>query len=100
MDLCLDVIVTAGRIEQATNLYRAEAPAIHPGISIGFPLMSNFDTALTFAPVIRPYDAATGNWVFSRSYMNVSLALRFKSYMDAVKLPWNKTSIIKKGASK
>ena len=100
IDIFLDLIATGGRIDQETKLYRAEAPALHPGISVGFPVMSNFDAALTFAPVIRPYDAYTGNWDFSRSYYNVSLALKFKSYLEATKLSWNKSSIKREGALK
>lgn len=91
-DVFLDVIVTGGRIHKETMSYRAEAPALHPGISLGFPASSDIDGTVTFAPVIRPYDALTGEWDFSRSYFTVSLALRFKSFVEMKKLPWNYSS--------
>lgn len=99
-DVFLDVIVTGGRINHETNSYRAEAPALHPGISIGFPAMSDIDAALTFAPVIRPYNAASGSWDFSSSYLNASIALRVKSYAEIKKLPWSYSSKTSKGAAK
>ncbi len=88
-DIFLDIIATGGRINQETKIYRAEAPALHPGVSLGFPAMSDLDGAITFAPVIRPYNALTGEWDFSRSYFNVSLALSLKSYTEVIKRPWN-----------
>ena len=92
-DVFLDIFITGGRINHETKSYRSEAPALHTGISLGFPAASNIDGALTFAPVIRPYNSLTGEWDFSRSYFNISLALRFKSYMEVKKLPWNYSSL-------
>ncbi len=80
LDLFLDFLVIGGRIEQETLLYRAEAPALHLGISLGFPASSDVDGAATIAPVIRPYNLQSGVWDFSRSYINFSFALRFKSF--------------------
>lgn len=101
-DIFLDVIATGGRISQETMSYRGEAPALHPGVSLGFPASSDIDGALTFAPVIRPYNALTGEWDFSRSYFTATLAIRFKSFAEMKKLPWNYSSItmIKKGTGK
>jgi len=88
-DIFLDFLITGGRINHDTMSYRAEAPALHPGISLGFPAASDIDGALTFAPVIRPYNSLTGEWDFSRSYFNISLAFRVKSNMEVKKMPWN-----------
>ena len=87
-DLFLDFLITGGRINQETSSFRAEAPALHAGLSIGFPADSSIDGALSVASVIRPYNALTGEWEFSRSYFYLGLSLRTKSYMEAKELPW------------
>ena len=94
-DLFLDVVATGGRINYETMSYRAESPALHPGISLGFPASSDIDCAITFAPVIRPYNALTGEWDFSRSYFTATAAVRLKSHVEMTKLPWNNSSATK-----
>jgi hypothetical protein len=89
IDAFLDLLITGGRIDNATLLYRAEAPAIHAGLSIGFFASSDVGCALTVAPVIRPYDLQTRSWNFSRSYVSISLALRLKSYALVEERPWS-----------
>ena len=90
-DAFLDFIITGGRINQESAVYRGEAPAIHLGLSLGLPASSNIDGALTVAPVLRPYNMKTGEWDFSRSYFTAGFALRFKSYAEVKKLPWSNT---------
>jgi hypothetical protein len=80
VDLFLDFLITGGRINKETLIYQPEAPALHVGLSLGFPAMSDIAGALSIAPVIRPYNLQTGAWDFSRSYINISFALRIKSY--------------------
>ena len=91
IDAFLDFLITGGRIDNATLLYRAEAPALHAGLSVGFFASSDIDCALTIAPVIRPYDLHTGSWDFSRSYVSGSIALRLKSYALVEKRPWSES---------
>ena len=92
VDLFMDFLVTGGRISQETLKYQAEAPALHTGISLGFPALSNIDCALSVAPVIRPYNLQTKTWDFSRSYINLSIALRFKSYALVEQRHWSEFS--------
>lgn len=87
-DLFLDFLITGGRIAGDTSLYQGEAPALHLGFSLGFPASSNIDGALSIAPVIRPYSMKSGAWDFSRSYINLSLTLHFKSLSYGKKMPW------------
>lgn len=89
LDLFLDFLLTGGRINQETMTYRAEAPALHMGLSLGFPALSDIDGAITFAPVIRPYNMQTKSWDFSRSYINLSFTLRFKSYSLREQHSWS-----------
>lgn len=96
-DIFLDLLVTGGRINQETKSYRGEAPALHTGISLGFPAWSDIDGALTLAPVIRPYNSLTGEWDFSRSYFMASFAIRLKSNMEIKKLPWKYSSAAEEG---
>lgn len=88
-DLFLDFLLTGGRINQETMTYRAEAPALHMGLSLGFPALSDIDGAITIAPVIRPYNMQTKSWDFSRSYINLSFTLRFKSYSLREQHSWS-----------
>ncbi len=90
-DLFLDLLVTGGRINTVTSLYQAEAPALHLGMSLGFPSSSNIDGAISIAPVIRPYDLKTGLWDYSRSYINLSINLSLKSLILAKQIPWNES---------
>jgi len=87
-DLFLDFLITGGRINQETNSFRAEAPALHTGLSIGFPAYSSIDGALSIASIIRPYNSLTGVWEFSRSYFYLGFSLRAKSFMEVKELPW------------
>lgn len=80
IDLFFDFLLTGGRINQETMIYQAESPALHMGLSLGFPALSDIDGAITIAPVIRPYNLQTKAWDFSRSYINLAFAIRFKSY--------------------
>ncbi len=91
-DLFLDFLITGGRIHSDTSLYQAEAPALHLGMSIGFPSSSDIDGALSLAPVIRPYNLKTGAWDFSRSYINLSLTFRMKSLTYGKQLPWSESN--------
>ena len=102
LDIFLDFLITGGRINQETNIYQAEAPALHVGLSLGFPALSDVDGAITIAPVIRPYNMQTGAWDFSRSYINLSLALRFKSYSLREKHSWSESieSVNRKGENR
>jgi hypothetical protein len=90
-DLFLDILVTGGRINQETLIYQAEAPALHFGLSLGFPASLDIDGAISIAPVIRPYNIQTRTWDFSRSYINLSFALRFKSYSLREQHPWSES---------
>ena len=90
-DLFLDLIVTGGRIDNETSLFQAEAPAVHAGFSLGFPASSNIDGALSIAPVIRPYNLNTGVWDFSRSYINLGITLRSKSFFIGRTMPWSES---------
>lgn len=100
-DVFIDLLITGGRINKETSSYRSEAPALHTGVALGFPAASDIDGAITFAPVIRPYNSQTGEWDFTRSYFNLSLSIRLKSYMEVKKLPWNYSSAAEnKGAIK
>lgn len=87
-DLFIDVLPFGGRIETGTMLVRKEAPAIHLGTSLAFPAGSDMDGTISISPVIRPYDSQAGEWNFRRSYVMVSLALRFKSYMLVEQRSW------------
>ena len=89
LDLFLDFLIMGGRINQESLAYQAEAPALHTGLSLGFPASSDIDGAITIAPVIRPYNMETGTWDFSRSYINLSFALRFKSYSLREQHSWS-----------
>jgi hypothetical protein len=97
-DLFLDFLITGGRINQETSLYQAEAPALHLGLSLGFPASSDIDGALSIAPVIRPYNMQTQTWDFSRSYINLSLSLQVKSFFLGERQSWpvSHTTIINK----
>ena len=88
-DLFFDFLLAGGRINQETMTYRAEAPALHMGLSLGFPALSDTDGAITIAPVIRPYNTETKTWNFSRSYINLSFTLRFKSYSLREQHSWS-----------
>ncbi len=90
-DIFLDFLIIGGRVSNTTSVYRAEAPALHLGMSLGFPASSDIDGAITIAPVIRPYDIHTGLWDFSRSYFNLSLNLNIKSRILAKKIPWKES---------
>lgn len=87
-DLFLDLLVTGGRITNTTSLYQSEAPALHLGMSLGFPASSDIDGSISIAPVIRPYNQKTGLWDFSRSYINLSLNLNMKSMILGKQIPW------------
>ena len=87
-DLFFDFLVTGGRISAETSLYQAEAPALHLGISLGFPASSPIDAAITIAPVIRPYNLQTQSWDFSRSYITLGIALQMKSKFLGYQQPW------------
>ena len=87
-DLFLDFLITGGRINKETSLYQAEAPALHMGLSLGFPASSDIDGALSIAPVIRPYNLQTQTWDFSRSYINLSLSLQVKSFFLVERQSW------------
>ena len=89
LDLFLDFLVIGGRINQESMIYQAEAPALHMGLSLGFPALSDTDGAVTIAPVIRPYNNQTSTWDFSRSYINLSFALRFKLYSSRERHSWS-----------
>jgi hypothetical protein len=89
LDLFLDLLVTGGRINLETQIYQAEAPALHAGLSLGFPATSDIDGAVTIAPVLRPYNMQIGTWDFSRSYINLSFTLRFKSYSLIEQHSWS-----------
>jgi hypothetical protein len=89
VDVFFDFLVTGGRINQETMTYQAEAPALHLGLSMGFSALSDFDGAVTIAPVIRPYNMQTRAWDFSRTYINLSFALRFKSYSLREQHSWS-----------
>ena len=91
LDLFLDFLVIGGRINQESMIYQAEAPALHMGLSLGFPASSDIDGAVTIAPVIRPYNIQTGTWEFSRSYINLSFTLRFKSYSLRAQHLWSES---------
>lgn len=91
LDIFLDLLLIGGRINQETLTYRGEAPALHLGLSLGFPTFSNIDGALSVAPVIRPYNLHSGSWDFSGSYLVLSLSLRFKSFMLIEKHNWEET---------
>ncbi len=91
-DVFLDFLVTGGRIDAATSLYQAEAPALHLGLSLGFPASSNIDGALSIGPVIRPYNLKAKEWDFSRSYINFSLTIHFKSSTFGKKVPWSESN--------
>ncbi len=91
IDLFLDFLVIGGRINMDTNLYLAETPALHSGITLGFPALSDIDGAISIAPVIRPYNIQTGTWDFSRSYMTLCFSLRFKSYSFKEQRPWSES---------
>ena len=88
LDFFLDFLVTGGRISQETLLYRSEAPALHMGLTLGFSAFSDIDCAVSLAPVIRPYNLQAGTWDFSRSYIILSFALRFKSYALVEQRRW------------
>lgn len=88
-DMFLDLLVTGGRIDDESSLYRAEAPALHLGMSLGFPASSDIDGALSLAPVIRPYDLQNRTWDLSRSYINLGVTLRIKSLLLGRRLPWS-----------
>jgi len=90
-EIFLDFLIIGGRVSNTTLLYRAEAPALHLGLSLGFPASSEIDGAITIAPVIRPYDKNSGLWDFSRSYINISLSLNIKSRILAKKTPWQES---------
>lgn len=87
-DLFLDFLITGGRINQETSLYQAEAPALHLGLSLGFPASSDIDGALSIAPVIRPYNLQTQTWDFSKSYINLSFSLQVKSFFIGERQNW------------
>lgn len=89
VDVFLDLIITGGRISQETMTYQAEAPALHFGLSLGFPALSDIDGAITIAPIIRPYNLQTRAWDFSKSYINLSFAIRFKSYSLKEQHSWS-----------
>ena len=91
MDAFLDLLITGGRINQEVQTYRAEAPALHLGLSLGFFALSDTACALSIAPVIRPYNLQTKAWDFSRSYVNVSFALRLKSYALVEEHRWSES---------
>jgi hypothetical protein len=91
LDLFLDLLATGGRINQETSSYQAEAPALHLGLSLAFPAYSDIDCAISIAPVIRPYNLQDRTWDFSRSYVNVSLALRLKSYALVEQRRWSES---------
>jgi hypothetical protein len=89
IDVYLDFLLTGGRIEKETMIFRSEAPALHAGISLGFPTFLGMDGALWAAPVIRPYDARSGTWDFSRSYVSIGFSLRLKSFALIEQRPWS-----------
>ena len=91
LDLFLDFLATGGRINQETQTYRGEAPALHLGFTVGFLALSNIDCAISVAPVIRPYNLQTGTWDFSRSYIIISSAVRFKSYALVEQHQWSES---------
>ncbi len=87
-DLFFDLLVTGGRINNATSTYQASAPALHLGMALGFPSTSDIDGAISIAPVIRPYNQQTGLWDFSRSYINLGVTFNMKSLIVGKQLPW------------
>ena len=89
IDVFLDFLATGGRINEETLMYRAEAPALHMGLSMGFFASSDIDCALSIAPVIRPYDLQSKTWGLSRSYLILSFAMRFKSYALVEQHRWS-----------
>ena len=91
IDITLDLLATGGRISQETQMYRAEAPALHLGLSMGFFALSDIDCSLSVAPVIRPYNLQAKTWDFSRSYLILSLALRLKSYALVERHRWSES---------
>ena len=91
IDVYLDFLATGGRINGETLMYRAEAPALHLGLSLGFFALSDIDCAISIAPVIRPYNLQTKTWDFSRSYAILSFALRFKSYALVEQHRWSES---------
>ena len=91
IDIFLDLLATGGRINQETLMYQAEAPALHLGLSMGFFALSDFDCAISVAPVIRPYNLQNGTWDLSRSYVILSLSLRFKSFALVERHRWSES---------
>jgi hypothetical protein len=87
-DLFIDLLPFGGRVAMTTMLFRQEAPAVHLGASLAFPAGEDMDATISIAPVLRPYDSSAGEWNFSRSYVMVSLALRFKSYLLVERRSW------------
>ncbi len=87
-DLCFDLLPFGGRINNTTSIYQGEAPALHLGMTLGMPTSSNFDWAISIAPVIRPYDRESELWNFSRSYINLGLNFSMKSRKLATSIPW------------
>ena len=96
-DVFLDLLIIGGRVGNTTLIYEPDSPALHLGISLGFPASSGIGGALSIAPVIRPYARNTGLWDFSRSYINLSLVLSFKSRVLSKAEPWKVSNIQKKG---
>jgi len=91
IDVCMDFLATGGRINEETLMYTAEAPALHMVLTLGFPALSDIDGAISVAPVIRPYNLQTNSWDFSRSYIILSIALRFKSYALVERHRWSES---------
>lgn len=91
IDVFLDFLATGGSINEETLMYRAEAPALHLGLSLGFLALSDIDCAISIAPVIRPYNLQANTWDFSRSYITLSAALRLKSYALVEQHRWSES---------
>lgn len=65
--------------------------AIFANFSVFESLVVHGDAITTTAPVIRPYNIQNRTWDFSRSYINLSFALRFKSYSLREQHSWSES---------
>lgn len=77
------------RLNGPEKSFNIEALGIHTGIGIRFLYNSDTDVALTFAPVIRPYNNETGLWDFQKTYFNIMLSVNFKTLQSSSPGRWS-----------
>lgn len=78
-----------GRVDTVLNLFEVDSPSVLMGIALAFPYENDWDLALHFNSLVRPYTIATGNWDFVNTYFNLYISFNLKSRTEGRATKWS-----------